>query len=73
MTKPKAIAVANKKGGVGKSTTVFNLGAGLAMNGKRVLLLDVDPKDNLTKMLSQRKSHDNVVFHSIRHTSQAWS
>ena len=44
MAKPKVISVANQKGGVGKSTTVYNLGAGLAMDGKRVLMLDVDPR-----------------------------
>lgn len=44
----RRIAVINQKGGVGKTTTVANLGTALAMNGRRVLLADLDPQAHLT-------------------------
>ena len=56
----KKIAVINHKGGVGKTTTAVNVGAGLAKQGNKVMLLDLDPQANLTNGLGFADDEDNI-------------
>jgi chromosome partitioning protein len=59
------IAVANQKGGVGKTTTTANLGASLAKHGRRVLLVDMDPQGNLTSAVGAARSAEQTVADSL--------
>lgn len=61
----RSIAVCNLKGGVGKTTTTVNLGASLARNGKRVLLVDCDPQGNLSTWLRIDPASSEATLYEI--------
>jgi chromosome partitioning protein len=59
------ITIANQKGGVAKTTTTINLGAAFTLQGRRILLVDIDPQANCTKGMGIQLSRDDPGIHSI--------
>ena len=61
----KVVAIVNQKGGVGKTTTAVNLGAGLAEIGQRVLLVDIDPQGNATSGLGINRRRIKKCIYNV--------
>src|SRR5688572_18875272 len=69
----RVVAVANQKGGVGKTTTAINVATSIAVSGRRVLLIDVDPQGNLTSGvgLKGEKAAGGTIYEALMSDADA--
>ena len=65
LTQPKIVAIANQKGGVGKTTTTLNLGAAMTAKGYRILIVDLDPQGNASTGLGVQRSDRKFTTYDL--------